>query len=396
MTAVARTAKYRASAVGNTSNLKASMPAVVAGAAALASQSARAHWLVNRRTAQRRRARELKPENSVNDLAEARSAQELAQLQQRIAALEKLSATDYLTGVWNRAHMDHVIDGELERSARLRQPLSLMLLDIDHFKTINDTYGHQAGDEVLRELVGVTRAGIRNADLLFRWGGEEFAVLATSTGYRNTSVLAEVLRCKIEQHCFPHVGALTVSIGVAEHSASETADAWFRRADQALYLAKGGGRNRVVVDSCGNSDAWAAQTGKCALHLVWQEAYECGNATIDGEHRRLFELANAAIDASFLVGTAPELFCAALDALLAHAALHFSDEEALLEECGYERLRPHKAAHQHLLAKALVLKAGAEAGTVTLGSLVNFLANDLVAHHLFTMDRDFFPLFGAR
>ena len=88
MTAVARTAKYRASAVGNTSNLKASMPAVVAGAAALASQSARAHWLVNRRTAQRRRARELKPENSVNDLAEARSAQELAQLQQRIASVD--------------------------------------------------------------------------------------------------------------------------------------------------------------------------------------------------------------------------------------------------------------------------------------------------------------------
>jgi diguanylate cyclase (GGDEF)-like protein/hemerythrin-like metal-binding protein len=332
----------------------------------------------------------------LDDLRSARWAPEFRQLHSRLAALEKLSATDHLTGAWNRAHFDSVVESELGRSVRFRQPLSLLLLDIDHFKRINDTFGHPAGDAVLRDFVRFLKQGVRSADMIFRWGGEEFAVLAVSTGYRNAGPFAETLRRKIAAHVFPGVGSLTASIGVAEHVGEETPAIWFNRADQALYTAKQSGRNRVVVDPGGSSDQWAAESGVSVLHLVWQEAYQCGNATIDEEHRGLFELANALIDASFAQEEHPEHFYGALDDLLAHVQTHFADEEALLEKHHYARLAPHKRAHAHLLQKALALKDAAHARTATLGDLVNFIAGDVVAHHLFTMDRDFFPLCEGR
>jgi diguanylate cyclase (GGDEF)-like protein/hemerythrin-like metal-binding protein len=315
-------------------------------------------------------------------------------LHARLATLEKLSATDHLTGAWNRAHFDHIVEGELGRSVRFRQPLSLVLLDIDRFKHINDTYGHQAGDAVLQDFVRFVKEGIRSVDLLFRWGGEEFVILAVSTGYRSAGSFAEALRCKIATHAFPLVGSLSVSIGVAEHLGAETPVEWFHRADEALYNAKQSGRNRVVVDARGSSDTWAAGSRRSALHLEWQEPYGCGNATIDDEHRGLFDLANVLIDASFEQEKSPDVFYAALEDLLAHLASHFADEEALLEQHQYARLAPHKAAHARLLEKASTLKNAARAGTASLGDVVDFMAGDVIAHHLFTMDRDFFPLFA--
>jgi diguanylate cyclase (GGDEF)-like protein/hemerythrin-like metal-binding protein len=332
----------------------------------------------------------------LDELRSARWAPELKQLHARLAALEKLSATDHLTGAWNRAHFDRVIESELGRSARFRQPLSLLLLDLDHFKGINDTFGHQAGDVILQSFVRFVRQWTRSADVLFRWGGEEFVVLAVSTGYRHAAAFAEGLRRKIAAQDFPDIGSLSVSIGVAEHVGAESPAEWFHRVDEALYKAKQGGRNLVVVDPRGNSDAWATDSATSALHLVWQEAYESGNPVIDDEHRQLFDRANVLIDASFVQEETPEVFRAALDDLVAHVARHFAHEEALLEQHQYARLIPHKAAHARLLEKAAVLNDAARAGSATLGDIVNFVAAEVVVRHLLTMDRDFFTLFGER
>lgn len=322
------------------------------------------------------------------------AADELGQLHARIAELERLSATDHLTGAWNRAHLDRVIETELSRSRHFRQPLSLILFDIDHFKHINDSYGHQAGDAVLRELVRLIRSHIRTSDLLFRWGGEEFVVLAAAVGYRNAETLAETLRGTVARHSFPAVStSLRVSLGVAEYCGDETPERWFQRLDAALYAAKDGGRDRVVVDRQGNSDRWAAETGLSALHLSWHEGYDCGEPTIDTEHRELFALANALIDASFSRGRNPQLFDSTFDQLLDHLACHFSDEEALLERHGYARLAGHRRAHAHLLQQARELRTAMAEGQFSLGKLVDLIATDIVARHLFTADRDFFPLF---
>ena len=324
------------------------------------------------------------------------SRNELDQLRDRIVELERLSSIDRLTGAWNRVHFDRVIGSELSRSSRFRQPVSLILLDIDHFKSINDTFGHQAGDSVLCELVPIIKAHIRSAEFLFRWGGEEFVVLASSTGYRGATVLAEALRSKVEQHSFATVGSVTISLGVSEHFAAESAETWFGRVDEALYAAKNGGRNRVSVDQRGSSDLWIAEKkGAAVVGLIWLEAYECGEPTIDREHRELFELGNALIAASIAKDANRDSIKSALDQLLAHVVQHFADEEALLAQHGYEHLASHKQAHARVLARAGELKASAETGKATLGDIVNFLANDVVARHLFLADRDFYPLFKA-
>jgi diguanylate cyclase (GGDEF)-like protein/hemerythrin-like metal-binding protein len=271
--------------------------------------------------------------------------------------------------------------------------VSLILFDIDHFKRINDTCGHQAGDSVLRELVSVARKTIRSIDMLFRWGGEEFVVIAASTGYRGSAALAEKIREAVETHRFQSVGSVNVSLGVAEHLAPESVETWFRRLDDALYRAKNSGRNRVWVERVGSSDLWAAESGPSVVRLVWQEAYECGEPNIDAQHRELFALANAALDASFKTAEPRAPFEAAIDKLLAHIVKHFADEEEILDACGYSDLSRHKAAHASLLAQADKLRAGVAADRTTTGELVQFLADKVIAQHLFAADRKFFSLF---
>ena len=329
----------------------------------------------------------------LDDTSDPGLQRQLDQLHAQVTELERLSSTDRLTGAWNRAHFDRVVAAELDRSIRSRQPVSLIFLDIDNFKRINDARGHQAGDCVLRELVRLIGAATRSADTLFRWGGEEFVVLAASTGYRAGAALAEKMRSEVERHRFPGVGPVTISLGVAEHIATESAEIWFSRVDEALYRAKGGGRNRVSVDERGSSDLWAAESGLSVIRLVWQEAYECGEPTIDREHRELFELANALLDASFKSESSPQVFSAALEKLLAHVVRHFASEEEVLVRYGYKDLESHRGAHAGLLARAGELKTAADAGKATLGDLVEFLANTVVAQHLFKSDKEYFPLF---
>ena len=207
-------------------------------------------------------------------------------------------------------------------------------------------------------------------------------------------MLAERIRQAIEAHDFPIVGSVTASFGVAEHLVPETIDNWFRRLDSALYLAKKDGRNRVSVARVGSSDVWAAESGPSVVRLVWSEAYECGEPNIDAQHRELFKLANDTLDASFKSETCPGEFEAAVDRLLAHIVTHFAYEEQALAERDYDELKRHKHAHAALLSRAGELRAAVAVGKTTIGELVDFLADKVVAQHLFTADKRFFPLFA--
>ncbi len=330
----------------------------------------------------------------LDESAETAYSEELTELRQRLTELEKLSSTDRLTGAWNRVHFDKTIAIELSRSIRYRQPVALIYLDIDHFKRVNDTYGHAVGDEVLRELVKIIQKNIRTSDLLFRWGGEEFAILVPSTSYRSAATLSETLRTKIEQHKIDTVGRISISLGVAEHIPGENEGAWFQRADMALYAAKNGGRNRVVVDPNGSSDVWAADQSATILRMSWHESYDCGEPTIDQEHRKLFDLANVLINAAFKRESNPPGFDEALKKLLAHVIQHFADEEAILAHHHYAGLEVHAQAHKVLIEHALQLRDSAAAGGVTIGELVDFIANEVVARHMLKVDREFYPLFN--
>ena len=312
---------------------------------------------------------------------------EVTLLRLRVDNLERVAATDHLTGAWNRAHFDRVIGAELERSHASRQPLSLVLLDLDHFKLINDTHGHDAGDRVLRELVAVIGAQLRGSDYLFRWGGEEFVVLLGGVGYRGAERVAQKVRATVELHEFAGVGRITLSASAAEHLGEESPWSWFQRLDRSLYTAKRLGRNQVVVDRRGNSDRWAEESPMPAMHLEWKEAYESGDATIDAQHRELFTRANALIDANFTGGA-----LASLDERLSHLLDHFVDEEAILSRLNYDHFEEHKRAHSALLKRAGWLRDRAAMGEANLGAVVEFIAQDVIARHLMTADRAFFPL----
>ena len=314
-------------------------------------------------------------------------------LRQQLQDLEQLVSTDPLTGAWNRAHLDRVIEVELNRSTRYRQPLAQILIDVDHFKRINDRHGHLAGDGVLREIVHTVRENIRGTDLLFRWGGEEFLVMTPSTSYRSAATVAKKILAAVASRRFAVGEMITVSLGVAERLPEEDSGTFFRRADKALYAAKNAGRNRVVVDKRGSSDQWTAKPGAGIMALQWSEACECGDRTIDSQHYRLFELANSLIGIVLDAASERPTFNEALNVLLEHIAGHFADEEAILESKGYAHLRRHRRAHAGLLQRARALKQRAEAGEIPLGQLVEFIARDVVAGHLLAADRDFFPLF---
>lgn len=164
--------------------------------------------------------------------------------------LIKLATTDDLTGLYNRRHFMDLLQAEIIRYARYRTPLSVALLDVDLFKNINDEYGHDAGDFVLRELSKVIRASIRSVDSACRYGGEEFLVVFPSTNLAGTEIFGERLRARISKHNFYYDNTyipVTVSIGLAEAYPEITnPDLLLKLADKALYAAKKDGRNKVI------------------------------------------------------------------------------------------------------------------------------------------------------
>ncbi len=320
---------------------------------------------------------------------------EIAELRNRVEELERLSTTDRLTGVWNRLQMDRMLDAEMSRSARHHQPVSLILLDVDHFKGINDSNGHAVGDQVLRELGERLAGGLRILDSLFRWGGEEFVVLAPETTFGGAEVLAERLRARVEAEPFADAGRVTVSLGVAEHLSGESRDDWFERVDRAMYRAKLGGRNRVAVDRRGGSDLWKQDRHHAVIELVWQDSYASGHPEIDAEHRMLFELANRIMREAFASEPDHERLATAVSTLVEHVQQHFEHEERILEAHEFPGLAGHSKAHRHLLRRAREIEESIRSGASGTGSLIEFLARELVLRHMLTADRTFFGLLNA-
>lgn len=183
----------------------------------------------------------------------SRLNRELAEAHEDLALksteLEKLSETDRLTGLYNRMKLEEILDHEYQRSSRSSLPVSVIMLDVDRFKTINDSFGHHAGDQILQELARILENHTRSVDTVGRWGGEEFLLICPGTGSSGAVVLAEKLRKAIEKHTFPVVGNCTCSFGVSASCKGERTEDLVIRADQAMYQAKEQGRNRAVNHS---------------------------------------------------------------------------------------------------------------------------------------------------
>ena len=325
------------------------------------------------------------------------------------ARIHNLAFYDALTQLPNRRLLNDRLGQAVITSKRSGLYGALMFLDLDNFKPLNDKHGHKVGDLLLIEAARRISSSIRETDTAARFGGDEFVVMfneldsdaaestvqarivaekiraALSEPYLLATTNEDYLENAVEHRCTSSIGVV-----IFDHHAGQ--DEILKCADMAMYEAKNAGRNRVVINQQGESKVGAVNQGATILRLNWHESYDCGEPTIDQEHRKLFELANTLIEADFIRDEQPQQFAAALDELLAHIVQHFADEEAILAQYRYVDLGVHAQAHKAIIEHANMLRDKAAAGSVTLGELVNFLADEVVVQHLLKMDRQFYPL----
>ena len=309
--------------------------------------------------------------------------------------LEQLSVTDALTGLFNRTGLSASLPLDIERAQRYRRSLSVVLLDLDHFKRVNDEFGHLVGDQVLVEFAKLIQATVRQVDAIYRWGGEEFLIVCPETPPELVSNLTERVLDGVRRHRFPTQRTMTVSAGIANLGAGDTMTSLLQRADEALYQAKTAGRDRIcLAPDVSPRDAAESGDPSGLVQLVWRPAYACGNEVIDREHRELFVHANTLLAA--VLGDKPVAdVSASIDILLAGVVEHFKDEEAILAAAGFAGLDAHAAMHRQLVARAMELVALFNQGKLGLGELFQFLADDVVARHMLVEDRKYYALIAA-
>jgi diguanylate cyclase (GGDEF)-like protein len=170
----------------------------------------------------------------------------LAQVEQKNALLKRLSITDKLTGLNNRIKIDEVLSSNLHMFERYDNVFSVILIDIDHFKKVNDTYGHPVGDEILKDFASILKKHARITDVVGRWGGEEFMIIASETDSVGATKFATSIKKAINEYEFPKIGRVTASFGLSQISVGDSIEDVVNRADLALYSAKESGRNKVV------------------------------------------------------------------------------------------------------------------------------------------------------
>jgi len=312
-------------------------------------------------------------------------------LQQSLSALQAQASTDALTGAWNRSRFEEAARSEMARLQRYRHPVSLVFFDLDHFKQVNDTYGHAVGDRVLVQVVAAARTACRATDAIARWGGEEFVVLTPNTALEGASALAERLRQAIASLRIPPLESVSASLGVADCGPSDTLETWLGRADEAAYRAKRGGRNRVEVAAPADGGPGGAdRVAASFVQMVWHAAYDSGNPTIDAQHQALFRHANALLVAVLDSRPADEVN-AAIDALVDEVVRHFDDEERILRGTRFPGVDEHAEIHAGLVAQAVEHVQAFREHRAGVGALFQFLAHEVIARHMLKEDRRFFP-----
>ena len=308
-----------------------------------------------------------------------------------LTLLEEQAATDALTGAMNRIGVEERATFELRRSDRYGDKICLIMIDLDHFKAINDAHGHGGGDRVLRGFCDLARNCLRSTDLLGRWGGEEFVALLPETGINGAYLLSERLRATLECFRFDCGIKVTASIGVAAYREGEDLATLVGRADLCMYRAKQSGRNRIVLDS---GDVEREAAGKHSVpelvNLRWRASYSSGEPLIDAEHQELFRLTNLILATVSVRDSHAERLALVHD-LVAHVQVHFAHEEKLLHAAGYPLVAAHAEIHRQLESRALELACRFERRGQSPSDMLGFLLHDVVAQHMLQEDQRFFP-----
>ena len=310
------------------------------------------------------------------------------------AFLHTVAVQDRLTGCWNRVRIEEIIRQELERLKRYGHPASILMLDLDNFKQVNDRHGHMIGDAVLRDFGSMLRHTIRATDVAGRWGGEEFIVVMPFSSFSDAVRIAERIRQALERQKFPQGVEVTTSIGISGCRSADSWESWLCRADAALYKAKTSGRNQVKIEELEGDPKEFVNAETNIGKIFWTQEYECGHKLIDAQHQALIARLNDVLQ--FSAGHSDRAaVLEKLKDLFRHTSEHFDNEEKILFEKGYKDLSAHADSHRYLTERANRLLGMFEADKVDLAALFHFIAYELTAQHILLEDQQFRNVFRA-
>ncbi len=303
---------------------------------------------------------------------------------ERESELETLYGTDTLTGLPNRASLEKIIEDLKMDDPMHPQGHSLIMADLDLFKNVNDRFGHQAGDEVLREFGFVLKESMRKVDIVFRWGGEEFLIFARNTDSATASQIAERLRKLVEKTKFPIVGHITASFGIAQSRPGETFEKWFHRTDFCLSKAKHDGRNRIVDWEGFVSDSW--HQGK----IPWIKLLDSPDKELNHQHKELLHRINELLQTLIPLQEDPQRI-ARIEAFIAFYRDHTQYEERRFKEISYPYHEFHETEHQRIKHDLALMKTKLDSGLADYFSVVDYIVREIFVYHMSMEDTKFFP-----
>lgn len=298
--------------------------------------------------------------------------------------LYEMATSDRLTGLYNRAFFIDSLNKQVEAFLNTHRPLSIILLDLDHFKKVNDEYGHQQGDRVLMQTAELLKSNTRASDIVCRWGGEEFCIIFPNTTLFDANQFAEKIRQRIETTHFNFSGHITASLGVTTWLLEDTEDSCFRRLDNSLYLAKLTGRNKVVS----NEELVIAERD-IPVAVEWGPFFRSGHKDIDREHQQLITISNEIISMCFLPEQ-QEKTLALFDALLEETIDHFRHEEEILEHMRYPKAKEHKNIHDQLLEQTKIMHSRLKDGRLTAIDVAKYVIQEVIVGHIIKSDFEYY------
>lgn len=313
------------------------------------------------------------------------STQSVNIIEQKNIELSELALVDNLTNLSNRHYFDHDIEFLIATTNRNKSKLTMLMIDLDRFKLVNDTFGHLVGDNVLKQTAQILKNSVRATDRVYRWGGEEFIIITPETSNSQATLVAEKICQNFREAHFDDIGNITVSIGLASYDSDETNEDWIKRADLALYQAKQTGRDRWV--------AWLDDEHLPSHfnRFVWTIEFESGNPEVDTDHKLLADYVNQLHDLivnQYPVDTIREhiLF------MNKHIQNHFSHEEAVLKKYKYSEYMEHRAIHHRILSEYEIIVKKAINGDISLGAIMSYLVEKVLLGHILNDDKKFFDL----
>lgn len=321
----------------------------------------------------------------------------IGSLQKKLLKIEKnksqsklydLANKDHLTELFNRRYFVKYFEKEVNNFNETKEPFSVILLDLDYFKLINDEYGHQEGDRVLKEISKYLINSLRKTDIVSRWGGEEFIISLPKTSLEEGNQIAENLREGIAKLDIKGIKHITASFGVASMTLEDTKDTIFKRVDNSLYLAKFTGRNRVV-----SNEKLNIHNGDFPVNIEWGAFFRSGNSEIDEEHNCLIDLSNNIILHAFNKENRDKVSKLFVE-LVEDIKKHFKNEEDILENYNYDDLLEHKKTHDDLIEKTKNMMKRFEKKEIDSLDVAKYVIQEVVVGHIVKSDFDYYDLFS--